>query len=55
MDQTEDPTPPELTAEGLRRRTRSANRRMAALLVGVSLLFLAGAFGVGAIALHGPF
>lgn len=47
------PSAPE-TGDDLRRRTKSGNRNVAALLAGISLLFLAGALGVGALVLYGP-
>lgn len=43
------------TGEEQRQRTRDSNRTVAALLVGVSLVFLGGSFAVGLIVLYGPF
>jgi hypothetical protein len=47
------PSPP--TAEDLRRRTKSGNRMVMWLLVAVSLIFLAGAFGVAMLVVYGPY
>ncbi|MGR3462939.1 MAG: hypothetical protein ACU0B5_05720 [Roseovarius sp.] len=43
------------TAGDLRRRTRSSNRMVLWLLLGVAGFFLAGAFGVAMLVVYGPF
>jgi len=43
------------SAEDLRRRTKSGNRMVMWLLVAVSLIFLAGAFGVAMLVVYGPY
>lgn len=43
------------TAGERRQRVSASNRKMAALLTGVAVLFLAAALGVGALVLYGPF
>ncbi|MGI3212700.1 hypothetical protein ACROSR_16490 [Roseovarius tibetensis] len=56
MDEDDEtPTVSEQSAEDLRRRTKSGNRMVAALLVGVTAIFLAGAFGVAALVIYGPY
>jgi hypothetical protein len=43
------------TAADLRRRTKTANRMVLWLLLGVAGVFLAGAFGVALLVIHGPY
>ena len=43
------------TAGERRQRVSASNRKTAALLAGVAVLFLAAALGVGALVLYGPF
>ncbi len=50
-----EPEEPTVTAAEQREATRGANRTVALLLLGVTLLFLGGAFGVGLLVLYGPF
>ena len=56
MQQDPDRIPPDApeTASDLRRRTRGANRTVAALLIGVAVVFLGGAFAVALLVVHAP-
>ena len=43
------------SAEEMRQRTRAGNRTVAALLIGLSMLLLAAAFGVAILVVYGPY
>ena len=43
------------SAEEMRQRTRAGNRMVAALLIGLSMLLLAAAFGVAVLVVYGPY
>ncbi|MET4103288.1 hypothetical protein ABIE58_002729 [Roseovarius sp. MBR-78] len=54
-DETQVTGTTNLTASDLRRRTKSSNRMVLWLLLGVAGFFLAAAFGVAMLVIYGPF